>query len=43
MYNIETRRRPFLELLLLNAKQGAQMSDADIINQVDTFMFEVKS
>lgn len=35
------KRRPFLELLILSAQQGANLSDENIRSQVDTFMFEV--
>ena len=36
------KRKPFLDLLLEAARQGADLSDEDIIHQVDTFMFEVQ-
>ena len=39
---IEKRRRAFLDLLLEAARNGADMSETDIISQVDTFMFEVE-
>ena len=39
---LEKRRRAFLDLLLEAARNGADMSETDIISQVDTFMFEVE-
>ena len=36
------KRRAFLDLLLEAARQGADLSETDIISQVDTFMFEVR-
>jgi hypothetical protein len=37
------KRRAFLDLLLEAARNGADISETDIISQVDTFMFEVTS
>lgn len=36
------KRKPFLELLLESARQGVNLTDEDILSQVDTFMFEVR-
>ncbi|XP_045033405.1 cytochrome P450 4C1 isoform X1 [Daphnia magna] len=33
------KRRPFLDLLLETAREGADLSEADILSQVDNFMF----
>ncbi|XP_046636807.1 cytochrome P450 4C1-like [Daphnia pulicaria] len=33
------RRKPFLDLLLETAKRGTELSESDILSQVDTFMF----
>lgn len=40
--NNEARRRPFLDLLLIEAKKGADLSDTQIRNEVDTFMVAVR-
>jgi len=35
------KKRAFLDLMLIAAKEGANLSDLDIRNEVDTLMFEV--
>lgn len=35
------KRRAFLDLLLIEAEKGADLSNEDILNEVATFMFEV--
>jgi len=39
-FKIETRK-PLLQLLLETVSGGVNMRDEDILNQIDTFMFEV--
>ena len=39
--NNSAKRRPFLDLLLIEAKKGADLSDTQIQNEVDTFMVAV--
>lgn len=37
------KRRPFLDMLLIENKKGAGLSDLEIRNEVDTFMVAVIS
>ena len=38
---LKEKRRVFLDLMLLANKNGTELSDVDIRNEVDTFMFAV--
>lgn len=39
----EKKRLPFLESLIDRSQNGDKLTDQDIIDQVNTIMFEVKS
>ena len=43
MFRIAEKKRAFLDLLLLAAREGADLSDSNIQNEVDTFMFAVRN
>ena len=43
MVIITGKKRAFLDLLLIAAKEGADLSDGDIQNEVDPFMFAVRT
>jgi hypothetical protein len=40
-YYTQGRGNLFLDLLLETAKRGTELSESDILSQVDTFMFAV--
>jgi len=44
MILVPTRtRKPFLDLLLESVEQGADLTDEDVEDEVNTFMFAVRS